>query len=232
MRGYQTPSGYRLIRFARVVAVTAFLLTPTQSLLADVTSITVAAAPSSVSAAGGTATITAKVSDAAGSPVASVPVSFSADNGSLSAEAVPTDETGTARVFLTAHTVTNVIATAGAPATSRVPGRGTSARVTVSVSPLPTVSISASTPATPAAADAPSNTSVIFTIRATPATGNTIVSVLVEYGDGHADSLSGSATSVTHAYSAAGRYTVTATATDNMGGSGSAGTTIVVGLRQ
>jgi hypothetical protein len=229
MRDSQTFScGYGLIRFVCSAVVIVFLLAPPQSLAADTISITATATPRSVSAAGGTATITAKVSDAAGSPVAGVPVSFSADNGSLSAETATTDKTGTARVFLTTHTPTNVTATAGTPTTSPAPLPGASAKVTVNVSPLPTVSISATAPATPATTDPPSTASFTFTIRATPATGNTIVSVLVEYGDGHADSLPGNATIVTHAYSAAGRYTVTATATDNMGGSGSASTTIAI----
>jgi hypothetical protein len=97
-----------------MMALLAFL---TQlQLAAGITSISVSATPSSVSAAGGTAAISAKVSDGVGDPAVGVPVRFSADHGSLSAEAVTTDETGTARVFLTTHRITNVIAAIGAAA--------------------------------------------------------------------------------------------------------------------
>jgi hypothetical protein len=207
----------------------AYLLVTTQLLLAaGITSISVSAAPTSVSAAGGTAAISAKVSDGVGDPAVGVPVRFSADHGSLSAEAATTDETGTASVFLTTHTTTNVIAAIGAAATTGAPARRTSAKVTVSVSPLPTVSISTSAAA---AANQLPSASVIFTIRAMPAAGQTIVSLMVDYGDGQVESLSPSATSISHVYSAAGSYRVTATATDNLGGSGSAGTVILAGLR-
>jgi PKD repeat protein len=205
------------------MAAIAYLLFTAQLLLtAGITSISVSAIPTSVSAAGGTAAISAKVSDGVGDPAVGVPVRFSADNGSLSAEAVTTDETGTARVFLTTHTITNVIAAIGAARTAGAPARGPSAKVTVSVSPLPIVSISASIL---------TNASVTFAIRAMPAARQTIVSLLVDYGDGQVESLSPTATSISHVYSAAGSYKVTATATDNLGGSGSAGTVILAGLR-
>ena len=205
------------------MAAFANLLVASQlTLAAGITSISVSGTPTSVSAAGGTAAISAKVSDGVGDPAVGVPVRFSADHGSLSAETATTDETGTARVFLTTHTIANVIAAIGAAATADSPARGPSAKVTVGVSPLPTVSISASIL---------KNASVTFTIRAMPAAGQTIVSVLVDYGDGQVESLSPAATSISHVYSAAGRYRVTATATDNLGGSGSAGTVILAGLR-
>ena len=92
------------------------------------------------------------------------------------------------------------------------------------MSPRPTVSISASTP-NPAP-----NAPVTFTIRTTPATGNTIVSVLVEYGDGKAESLSGGETSVSHVYLATGSYRVRATAVDDLGGSGSAEMVVMAGV--
>jgi len=207
----------------------AYLLVSTQLVLAaGITTISVSATPTSVSAAGGTATISAKVSDGVGDPAVGVPVRFSADHGSLSAEVATTDETGTARVFLTTHTITNVIAAIGAAATPAAPVRKPSANVTVSVSPLPTVLISASAAAT---ANQLPNASVTFAIRALPAAGQTIASLLVDYGDGQVESLSPTATSISHVYSAAGSYRVTATATDNLGGSGSAGTVILAGLR-
>ena len=205
------------------MAVYAYLLVTTQLLLAaGITSISVSGTPTSVSAAGGTATISAKVSDGVGDPAVGVPVRFSADHGSLSAEAATTDETGTARVFLTTHRITNVIAAIGATATTADPARGRSAKVTVSVSPLPTVSISASIL---------TNASVTFAILAVPAAGQNVVSLLVDYGDGQVESLSPTSTSISHVYSSAGSYKVTATATDDLGGSGSAGTMILAGPR-
>jgi hypothetical protein len=183
-------------------------------LTAGITSISLSSSPASVSVAGGTATISAKVSDGVGNPVAGIPVRFSADRGSLSADAATTDKTGTARVFLTTNTAAEVIATVTGAATAGAPARELSARATVTVSPLPAVSISASIF---------TNTSVTFTIRAIPAAGHAIVSLLVDYGDGRVESLAPTTTSVSHVYSAAGNYRATVTATDNLGGSGSAG---------
>ena len=198
-----------------MMAALANLLAMAQLVLtAGITSISLSSSPVSVSAAGGTAAITAKVSDGVGNPVAGVPVRFSADRGSLSAEAATTDETGTARVFFTTNTTAEVIATVAGAATAAAPARELSARATVTVSPLPAVSISASIL---------TNTSVTFTIRAIPTEGHTIVSLLVDFGDGRVESIAPQTTSVSHEYSAAGSYRVTVTATDNLGGSGSAG---------
>jgi len=202
----------------------ANLLGTAQLLLAaGITSISVSSSPASVSAAGGTAAISAKVSDGVGNPVTGIPVRFSADHGSLNTEAATTDATGTARVFLTTNTTAEVIATVAGAATAGAAARALSAKATVTVSPLPAVSISASISTSPTSPTSPTGTSVTFTIRAIPAAGNTIVSLLVDYGDGRAESLAPKTTSVSHLYSAAGSYRVTVTATDNLGGSGSAG---------
>ena len=213
---------YGLVRLAGISAVAALLL-GTAELLAELTNISVSASPASVSAAGGTTTISATVSDADGKPAPNVSVGFSADNGSLSAEAAATDQNGTARVFLTTKTTTTVVATLGASAAA-ARAQGPSASVSINVAPLPTVSI------TPSTSRPSPNAPVTFTIRATPATDNRIVSVLIEYGDGRADSLSGNATSVPHVYATAGSYGVSVTATDSLGGSGRADTTVEVGL--
>jgi PKD repeat protein len=93
--------------------------------------------------------------------------------------------------------------------------------VTVSPRARPTVTISP--------ADNPQlNVPLKFNISATTTTGNTIVSVAVDFGDGASVTLPGNATSVTHVYTAPGTYVVTATATDNSGQSGQATTVIIL----
>jgi PKD repeat protein len=98
-----------------------------------------------------------------------------------------------------------------------------SSSVTVSPRARPTVTISSSTtspqPGSP----------VSFTIGATATTGNTITSIVVDFGDGSSVTLPGNSTSVQHVYAASGTYQVTATAIDNSGQSGQATTVIVVG---
>jgi hypothetical protein len=94
----------------------------------------------------------------------------------------------------------------------------------VNVNPTPTVTISSTTP------NPTQKSPVTFTIAATPAAGNSITSIDVTYGDGRGDHLSGNATSAQHVYDEPSTFpntfSVTATATDNLGGRG-AGSTVV-----
>ena len=96
--------------------------------------------------------------------------------------------------------------------------------VTVSPRPTPAVTISAD----PASATV--GAVVTFTIGAT-STNGPIISVFVDFGDGSSVTLPGNATKVQHVYTVASPplgYTVTATATDVTGASGSASTVIIV----
>jgi PKD repeat protein len=95
--------------------------------------------------------------------------------------------------------------------------------VTVLSKPQLVVTISSST-ANPSAGSTTS-----FTIGATPTSGNAIISVVVDFGDGTSQTFQGNTTSVQHIYQAAGTYTVTAVATDSSGATGSASMGLVVG---
>jgi PKD repeat protein len=97
-----------------------------------------------------------------------------------------------------------------------------SSSVTVSPRARPTVTISSST------SNPQPNSPVTFTIVATATTGNTIIGIVVDFGDGSSAALAGGAGSVQHVYTASGTYQVTATATDTTGQTGQGSTIIVV----
>jgi len=96
-----------------------------------------------------------------------------------------------------------------------------STAVNVTARAKPTVTVSAPDNTTP-------NTPTKITITATPTTGNTITSVFVDFGDNTSQTFSGSVSSVQHIYTSGGSYTITATATDSSGESGSGSTGIFV----
>jgi PKD domain-containing protein len=189
---------------------------------AAVGGITVSANPTSLSAAGGTSTITASVFDAGGNNLASVPVTFSTDNGTLSASVVTTDASGQAQTLLTTGRTAIVTATAGVSTTGTGTGTGAttttapSNKVTVNVNASATVSFGAFTP-TPALAGQP----VSFTLTVTPAAtgGGTIRQVVVNFGDGQSQNLGAvqGATPLSHIYNGSGVFSLTATATDSNG---------------
>jgi PKD repeat protein len=95
--------------------------------------------------------------------------------------------------------------------------------VTVGPRPRPSVVVTAPDTATPGA---PTK----ITLAATPsATSAPIQQIQVDFGDGQAVTLQGNASSVQHVYATAGTYTVTATATDSTGATGSGSTILIVG---
>jgi PKD repeat protein len=163
--------------------------------------VLVSASPQTLEPAGGTAQITARVEDAAGSPVVGVPVTFSTNAGRLSATSVNTDDSGVAR--------TSLNTTREATVTANVAGK--TAEITIGLNPRtgisitgPTNSISAGLPAS-------------FTVSVGGEAN--VRDVTVDFGDGRVQSLgalSGS-TTVQHTYVAPGTYTVTATATEATG---------------
>jgi adhesin/invasin len=211
------------IRFRRVAALVGCLSVTTPLLLyADVTDVAISASPPSVAAGGGTTTITALITDDRGTPVAGVPVTFSTDRGSLNATTAATDSTGAARVLLTTNQLSRVTARTGETPAVRVAASGGSASVTVGVAAPPKVVVSS------AVAEAVPGTPVPLSITAAPGEGQTIVSILVSYGDGRGDSLPGTATSAAHAYAVPGVYTISVVATDSAGASGTAATVIVI----
>ena len=208
--------------------------------------ITLTANPTTISANGGSAVVTANVVDLNGNSLPNAPVSFATSNGVLSGSLVNTDTNGNAQTTLTTSVEAVVTATVGAASgggTGTGGGEGgggstgggstsgqTSATVTVRVNPLPTVSITAgSTGNTTFQAGTP----VPFTIAVQPGTNSTaqIRDVVVNFGDGTSSNLgavSGTSLTVQHRYDEGGTFTVTVRATDTLGTVVSAATVIVV----
>jgi PKD repeat protein len=102
-------------------------------------------------------------------------------------------------------------------------GGASSAQTQVFVGNRPQLAVTISTASTPT-----TGTATTFAIAATQTSGNTISSVTVDFGDGVRQTYAGITTSVQHVYTAAGSYTVTATATDSSSATGSGSTGILV----
>ncbi len=184
---------------------------------AAVKTVSLAATPQALGAAGGTAQVIANVTDDGGNPIGGVPVTFATDKGSMSPSTVTTDASGNATATLTTTATAKVTATAGTV---------TSTAVTVAVNARSLVGFSASPSATTA------GTPVLFTV--TPATGANITNVHVDFGDGTGTDLGPIQTASTtqHPYGSSGTFTATATARDATGDSGSLSQSVIVGSLQ
>jgi hypothetical protein len=196
---------------------------------AAVAGVSLSASPSTVSASGGSSTLTANVRDTNGNVLPGVPVSFTTDNGSLNPPVVTTDESGNARSILTTTKVAKVTATAGVAAGTGTTGTpAQTATVTVNVNSLPGVSVGAPSPASPSVGQ-----SVTFPLTyAADATGSPIQSVTVDFGDGtQATTYPGKPSTVTHTYNSSGSFSVRATALDAFGDTSSGGTSVIVGAK-
>jgi len=219
--------------------------------------VSLVANPGIIPAVGGTSVITANVLDVNGSPLSSVPVNFTTSSGSLSAATVNADATGAAQTVLSTSITATVTATVGVTgATGGGTGGGgtggggtgtggggtgtggggttggqASATVTVTVSPLPTISIA---PQTTSGATFTAGSPITFTISVQPGTNSTaqIRDVTVDFGDGSRPrdlgSLTGTNIPIQYTYSAAGTYVVRATAVDTLNSSVSGATQVVV----
>ncbi len=165
---------------------------------AAITGVVVQASPSSVPASGGSIEIIATATGPNNLALGGVGVTFSTTAGTLSANTATTDGNGQARVTLATNRAATVTARVGS----------LSGTVEVTVSPTASVTLTTS-PASP-------TTGQPVTLTVTPATG-TAPSVSIAWGDGASTNMGlvSAAQSVTHAYSNAGSYTITATATDN-----------------
>ena len=181
-------------------------------------SISVSATPSSVSQSGGTVTITATVFDAASNPLPGVNVTFSSTTGTLSATSAITDANGVGRTQLATTATATVTATAGTATRD----------VVVTASPAPTVTITA-----PDTAIAGTPVAISVSASSGGAGNNTprqIQTLTVDFGDGVVETrsnITGSA-AFTHTYQQARGYTITATAIDVAGNTGTASDAIVV----
>jgi hypothetical protein len=163
--------------------------------------------PTALPAAGGTAQLTAIVSDASGNRLAGVPVSFATDTGTLSQTSPTSDGNGEARSSLTT--------TAKASLTATVVG-GTSGFVksdtlVIPVRQGPTITL------TPPSASLVPGTAGSFTVKIDAGTA-TVRTAVIDFGDGTTQSLTTSGTSTLwHAYQSSGTYVVTVAAIDTAG---------------
>jgi adhesin/invasin len=194
--------------------------------VAAIGGISVSASPTTLSANGGSSTITAIVRDINGNALPDVPVNFATDAGSLSASSAMTDLSGVAQVTLSTFATATVTATAGvaAPTTGTTPTT-TSGTAKITVTSGPTVSIAGPTTGSGAV-----GLPVTFTVTsaAGATAGSPIRSVTVNFGDGESSSVGAGSASVTHVYRSTGTYTVTATATDITGSVATAQTSILI----
>ena len=240
-------SGRAIVRFsatgasgtATITAISGGASTGTNGALklsvgtAAVGAVRVGANPATVSALGGSTTITANVFDVNGNALPQVPVFFSTTTGSLSAAVVTTNASGVAETVLTTGqqaTVTASVGAQGAATTNSGSTGGTtpttggttttstsgqaSGTVTVTVSAAPTLVITP--PTTSPSAGIPAQFTFAVTV---PSNGAAVRSLRVDWGDGSSQDLgtvTGNAV-VTHTYGRTGSYTVTGTLTDASG---------------
>jgi hypothetical protein len=209
----------------------------------------VEARPATVSALGGSTTITANVLDVNGNPLTSTPVSFSTTAGSLTSGVAFTDANGLAAVVLTTSQQATVTASVGAqapaPSTPTTPAptnptnppapttptptpasSGTATgSVTVTVTAAPTIVIEP--PANPPSKGLPASFKFTVTV---PSGGSAVRDVVVDWGDGSTQNLgavSGAAT-VSHVFRNDGSYTVSATVRDAAGNTSTVSTGVTV----
>lgn len=187
---------------------------------AAVQTVTVRAEPATVRTTGGSVQVIAYVVDVSGNPLAGVPVGFSSDFGTFSANSVATAGNGEARVTLTTNRDTVVTASVG----------GKTGTATIRAVTLPVVTIAAST-------DPIVGVPVTFTLTGdSNANAPRVTNVTLDFGDGTTPVSLGAmpqppaTRATTHVYTRAGSYTVTATATDQDGATGT--TSIAVTVRR
>jgi hypothetical protein len=182
--------------------------------------VTLRAEPATVPATGGEVRLVAVVTDASGNALVGAPVLFTTDNGQLGAASIVTNAFGEARTTLTTSRTSVVKARVGTK----------EGQVTINVTNL---GVSITPPATPPVA----GLQATFTITPTStgggagSPGNVIRSVVVDWGDGTVPQNLGAisaATTVSHVYTRADTFTITATVTDNTGQSSSSSTSVTV----
>lgn len=182
--------------------------------------IDLTANPGTVSASGGTVTLTAVVFDVDGNRLPGAPVSFTTTTGNIGAPVVTTDANGQASTTLTTSRTAEVTASAG---TSGSEGGVVTDTFSVTALALPTVGVTVST-ATPT-----ENLPTVFAITAAAGDGTAIRNVTIDFGDGSSQPLGAvTSTSVSHVYSSDGTFVVRVTAEDTNGATQSQSTAVVV----
>jgi len=219
---------------------------------AAVGSVSVSAAPATLSSGGGTSTITATVSDTSGNVLPNVPVTFAVDTssngtaggtGTLSASVVNSDANGHAVTNLTTTRTTTVSATAGVGAATTPPTTGGSTtptptaggtqvgRTTVTVNTTTSISTGTVSPATPVVGQP---MTIPLTYSTPPTTGQApspIVRLSVDWGDGITQSYGGQPAAISHTYSRSGSFVIIITGIDVVGDTTTTSTSVTVNAR-
>jgi hypothetical protein len=176
--------------------------------------VVLTASTTQVPITGGTIALTANVTDAATNPLPGAPVAFTTTAGNFSVATAITDGDGNARTTLTTNQAATVTATVGGK---------TSNQISITTLNQPTISITL--PSAPVTAGNPAT----ITINTTVPTGTAVANVTVDWGDGSPLQNLGApsgAISVTHVYSRAGLYAITATVRDTNNQTSSVSTSI------
>jgi hypothetical protein len=178
--------------------------------------------------AGGTATISAVVSDAFAAKVAGASVAFAAATGTFDATPVMTNANGTAAVVLTAPAGgVQVTARVGALESSTLvsvqPAAAPPPPVTSGPVPVPSTPLASLSIALSATTGRPGQQTNLSASILNPS-GTTTISW--DFGDG--GSFVGSSTTTGHVYSSLGTFAVTAVVRDQTGRSASASTTATI----
>lgn len=175
--------------------------------------VIVSASPQTLNSAGGSAVISARVLNTAGSALSGVAVTFTADNGTLSSSTALTDGSGVASVTLTTSRETKVTATVSGDV---------KADVTVKVNPRIGITITPPTTAPTAG--------LATTFQVAVASTSNVQNVRMEWGDGSSQNLGAisGTTTVSHTYRDEGNYTVTAVATEASGEQATVSTAVQV----
>src|SRR4051794_29732238 len=126
----------------------------------------VTANPQTLGASGGTATISAQVTDAGGSPVAGIPVTFTTNTGTLSSSVATSDANGIATTTITTSSAATVSVVAGGASGTVQVGVSTRALTAFSATPNPAL------------------VGQVVTFALTAATGANISGGTLDFGDG------------------------------------------------
>jgi adhesin/invasin len=175
---------------------------------ASATTIALAAPVSTLPAAGGTAAVTATVTDAGGARVRGALVRFSTTAGTLSTASATSDANGEATVQLTTTLTATVTATLGTAASAPT------ATVLITVVGANSVALTTA-PAAPFVGQP-----VTLTVTPTIGANNIPSRVVINWGDGSAEQDLGivaTVRAVAHTFTRSGAFTITATATGSNG---------------
>ena len=207
-------------------------------------SLTVTASPDNIAADGSMSTVTATFIDADGKPIVGVPLQVSMsvsgtpiDWGYLSSRTIYTDSTGHAKAVYYSPVMTGFFAgtpgqqvgisvvPVGANYSTAIP---VNAVIKVTPPPVPILGVDSPTAAVTYAPSTPKVGDLITfdASTSTAASGHSILSYFWDFGDGRLNDEHGSDAS--HAYAAAGTYTMVLGVTDEAGHSSSTFKSIVV----